>query len=135
MCAVKGLPIPADDSAPYCVARANLPVDRLEEFHRHLVKDAEALVIQSDLWLGKRVRVLDGTCVTAADTKENQETLPQPTSQKPGCGFPVARILARFCLATGMITHWLTGHWYQHELSLLPQLLEHFSAGEVLLGD
>ena len=135
LCAAKGLPVPADDSAPYCVARAKLPVERLEEIHRHLVQGAEDLLIQRDLWFERRVRVLDGTCVTAADTQENQEVFPQSSSQKPGCGFPVARILACFCLATGMITHWLTGHWYQHELSLLPQLLEHFSAGEVLLGD
>jgi hypothetical protein len=70
-----------------------------------------------------------------ADTPENQAIYPQSSTQKAGCGFPVARILASFCLATGMMVHWVTGHWYQHELSMLASLLESFEAGEVLLGD
>jgi hypothetical protein len=133
--AAQGLPAPSDDSAAYCVARAKLPVERLEEIHGQVVQDAQGVVRQGDLWCGKRVRVLDGTCVTMADTPANQAAFPQASVQKAGCGFPVARILASFCLATGMILHWVTGHWYQHELSLLAALLERFEAGEVLLGD
>ncbi len=34
-----------------------------------------------------------------------------------------------------MITHWATGTWYQHELSLLTQLLDQLARGEVMLGD
>jgi hypothetical protein len=135
LCACQGLPAPADDSAAYCVARAKLPAERLEQIHRHIVREAQGLVRQGDLWCGRRVRVLDGTCVTMADTPQNQAAFPQASVQKAGCGFPVARILASFCLATGMIMQWATGHWYQHELSLLAALLENFGAGEVLLGD
>ena len=135
LCAAQGLRAPTDDSAAYCVARAKLPVERLDEIHRQLVQDAQGLVTQGDLWCGRRVRALDGTCVTMADTPENQATYPQSSTQKAGCGFPVARVLASFCLATGMIMHWVTGHWYQHELSMLASLLESLEAGEVLLGD
>ena len=135
LCAAQAQPLPGDDDGPYCVARAKLPVERLDQIHRHLVQDAQGLVRQADLWIDKRVRVLDGTCFTMPDTQENQTRFPQPSSQKPGCGFPVARILACFCLATGMVLHWVSGHWYQHELSLLPELLENFGPGDVLLGD
>ncbi|MBX3734407.1 MAG: IS4 family transposase [Verrucomicrobiae bacterium] len=135
LCTSQGLPAPTDDRTAYCMARAKLPVERLEEIHNQVVQDAERRVTQGDLWCGRRVRALDGTCVTMADTPENQAVFPQSNTQKPGCGFPVARILASFCLATGMMVHWVTGHWYQHELSLLASLLECFSAGEVLLGD
>jgi len=135
LCTSQAQPVPADDDGPYCVARAKLPVERLGEIHRHLVQDAQGLVRQADLWCGKRVRVLDGTTVSMPDTPKNQVAFPQASTQEPGCGFPVARILACFCLATGMIMHWLSGHWYQHELSLLPLLLETFGKGEVLLGD
>lgn len=62
-----------------------------------------------------------------ADTPKNQALFPQASVQKPGCGFPVARILASLCLASGMILQWVSGHWYQHELSLLADLLEGFS--------
>lgn len=135
LCSAQGLPAPTDDSAAYCGARAKLPVERLDEIHRQVVQDAQGLVTQGDLWCGRRVRALDGTCVTLADTPENQATFPQASTQKVGCGFPVARILASFCLATGLLVHWVTGHWYQNELSLLASLLESCGQGEVLLGD
>lgn len=135
LCTAQGQPVPGDDDGIYCTARAKLPVERLDQIHRQVVQAAQALVTQGDLWCGKRVRALDGTCVSMADTPENQEVFPQPSTQKPGCGFPVARILASFCLATGMITQWITGHWYQHELSMLAPLLESFCVGDVLLGD
>jgi hypothetical protein len=35
------------------------------------------------------------------DTIENQKAYPQPSSQKPGCGFPIAKIGVLFSLATG----------------------------------
>lgn len=135
LCVSQGLPAPTDDDTAYCGARAKLPVERLDEIHRQVVQDAQGRVTQGDLWCGRRVRVIDGTCVTMADTPKNQATYPQPNTQKAGCGFPVARILASFCLATGMILHWVTGHWYQNELSLLAALLESLDGGEVLLGD
>ncbi len=135
VCTSQGLPAPTDDSDAYCTARAKLPVERLDAIHRHVVQDAQSRVRQGDLWCGRRVRVLDGTCVTMADTSKNQAAFPQATVQKPGCGFPVARILASFCLASGMILQWVTGHWYQHELSLLEALLDSFGADDVLLGD
>jgi hypothetical protein len=94
------------------VARAKLPVERLDEIHRQVVQDAQALVRQGDLWCGRRVRVLDGTCVTMADTPKNQAAFPQANVQKAGCGFPVTRILAGFASyrpndAVG------AGHWYK----------------------
>jgi hypothetical protein len=130
-----GLRAPSNGSAAYCLARAKLPVERLDEIHRHVVREAQSRVTQGDLWCGRRVRVVDATCLTMADTPENQAVYPQISGQKPGCGFPAARILASFCLATGMLMHWVTGHYYQNELSLLATLLEDFGRGEVLLGD
>ncbi len=128
-------PPPADDTGPYCTARGKLPLDRLDSIHQDLLQDAQSLITEGDLWCGHRVSVLDGTCFTMADTPENQALYPQPRVQKPGCGFPIARLLAFFCLSTGLIRTWITGHWYQHELSLLPGLLESLRRGEVLLGD
>lgn len=135
LCSSDNKPVPADDSAPYCVARAKLPIDRLEAIHQDLVRNAQDRILQRDLWCGHRVTVVDGTCFTMADTPENQQAFPQQRVQKPGCGFPIARLLAFFSLATGMITQWVTGNFHQNELGLLPQLLESFRLGDVLLGD
>ena len=42
-----------------------------------------------------------GATVTLADTEENQATYPQPSSQKPGLGFPICRVVGLFCLGSG----------------------------------
>ncbi|HQK76666.1 MAG TPA: IS4 family transposase, partial [Candidatus Hydrogenedentes bacterium] len=49
------------------------------------------------------MKVFDGSSVSMPDTEANQERYPQPTTQKPGCGFPVMRIVAGFSLATGAV--------------------------------
>lgn len=135
LCSSEARPIPADDTPAYCTARSKLPIDRLQSIHDDLVQNARTHIVQRELWCGHRVCVVDATCFTMADTPENQKSFPQQSVQKPGCGFPIARLLAFFCLSTGMITHWITGHWRQHELNLLPKLLQYFRPGDILLGD
>jgi hypothetical protein len=127
--------LPSEHTGPYCTARAKLPLERLDLIHREIVRDAQEQAPQRSLWQGRRVYAADGTCLDMPDTPANQKAYPQQNVQKPGCGFPILRLLAFFCLATGMMTHWACGTWYQHELSLLPGLLARLSAGDVLLGD
>jgi hypothetical protein len=112
-----------------------LPLERLHDIHEGLVREAEAAVAAKDLWCGHRVLVADGSTVTAPDTPENQAVYPQQSVQKPGCGFPIIRIVALLSLATGLLTAWATGHWHQHELTLLQQLWDYLRTGDVLLGD
>lgn len=127
--------IPPDETSPYCQARGNLPIQRLEEIHQAIVSEAEAAMAQKDLWCGHRVRVVDASTLTLPDTPENQKLYPQQSVQKPGCGFPIMRLIGLFNLATGMLTGWVTGHWRQNELVLLQELWEQLRPGEVLLGD
>jgi len=54
-------------------------------------------------WCGRRVRVLDGTTVLMSDTAENQAEYPQHSNQKPGCGFPIAKMVVLFSLVTGAV--------------------------------
>src|SRR4029077_18105791 len=87
------------------------------------------------LWCGHHVLVADGSSVTAPDTPANQKAFPQQSVQKPGCGFPIIRLVALLSLATGMLTAWATGSWSQHEIGLLQTLWEHLRPGDVLLAD
>ncbi len=73
--------------------------------------------------------------LTAPDTPENQAAYPQQKVQRPGCGFPILRLVALFSLATGMIGGWVTGTWVQHELLLFQQLWDWLRPGQLLLGD
>lgn len=45
--------------------------------------------------------VFDGSTVSMPDTPLNQSMYPQPPKQKPGLGFPLARIGVLLSLATG----------------------------------
>jgi hypothetical protein len=90
------------------------------------------------LWHNRRVRVVDGSTITMADTPENQAEYPQLKSQKPGCGFPIARILVVFSLSVGTVLEAAIAK-YQGKLtgenSLFRQLHDMLSAGDVVLAD
>jgi len=107
----------------------------MDEIDRAVVTDSQEAIAVKDLWCGHRVTVVDGTTATMADTPANQKVYPQQSVQKPGCGFPILRLVAFFCLATGMLTAWTTGHWQQHEVVLFQGLWDYLRAGDVLLGD
>lgn len=126
---------PPDQDSPYCQARGSLPLERLQEIHDHLCAEAQEGVADRDLWCGHHVVVVDGSSVTAPDTPANQKAFPQQSVQKPGCGFPILRLVALLSLTTGMLTAWATGPWSQHEVGLLQTLWDCLRPGEVLLAD
>ena len=135
LCKNAGCPLPPDPDSPYCQARGSLPLERLQEIHDGLCAEAQEAVPTKDLWCGHHVLVADGSCVTAPDTPANQKAFPQQKVQKPGCGFPIIRLVALLSLATGMLTAWATGSWSQHEVALLQTLWDYLRAGDVLLAD
>lgn len=100
-----------------------------------MLSEAQEALAGRDLWCGLAVQAVDGTTLTAPDTPENQAAYPQQKVQRPGCGFPILRLVALFSLATGMIGGWITGTWVQHELMLFQQLWEWLRPGQLLLGD
>jgi len=128
-------PLPPDEDSPYCQARGSLPVERLQQIHDALCTEAQQALATKDLWCGHPVLVADGSSVTAPDTPANQKAYPQQSVQKPGCGFPIIRLVALLSLATGMLNAWAIGTWSQHEIGLLQTLWEHLRPGDVLLAD
>lgn len=134
-CQAGGQVAPPNTTSPYCQARANLPLERLEQIHHRVVREADQIVASGQLWCGRRVWVADGTTVTAPDTPENQARYPQQSVQRPGCGFPIIRMVALLGLATGMLAGWATGNWHQHEVTLLQALWDYLRPGDVLLAD
>ncbi len=82
--------------------------------------------------------MFDGTTVTMPDTPENQQAYPQIGSQKPGLGFPIARIGALTSLACGAIVNLGFCQYAgkgQGEVSLLRRLWHVLHPGDVLLAD
>ncbi|MDP2816538.1 MAG: IS4 family transposase, partial [Rectinemataceae bacterium] len=79
--------------------------------------------------------IVDGTSVSMPDTPENQKEYPQPSGQKKGCGFPVARILAVFSLASGAIVKFASSSLRSGEQTLFKGLMHVLSRGDVILSD
>jgi IS4 transposase len=125
-----------DSSSPgtsaYCQARLRLPWDLLPRLRCALAARAERA---RELWRGFCVKVVDGTGITLPDTLKNQRAYPQPGGQKPGCGFPLLKLVGVFSLATGALLDYAKGHKHQHELGLLQRLLDTFKAGDLVLAD
>jgi len=116
----------------WCQARARLPWDILPRLRCAAAAHAEKA---AQLWHHLRVKVIDGTTASLPDTAKNQRAYPQPGGQKPGCGFPVLKLVGVFSLATGVLLDYAKGNKHQHELNLLQKLLDQFKAGDLVLGD
>jgi hypothetical protein len=76
--------------------------------------------------------------VTMPDTRENQKAYPQVYNQKPGLGFPIARLGALISLACGAVVNLGFCQYAgkgQGEVSLLRQLWDSLRPGDILLTD
>jgi hypothetical protein len=127
-------PISEGDSA-YVQARLRLPKERLEKAMSATAQTADRRVGQGGQLQGRPVKVVDGSSTQLADTLPNQQRYPQPSSQKPGCGFPVMKFVVLFSLCSGAILHLVCGSLHQHDLRLLRDLWEDLKKGDILLGD
>jgi len=125
----------SSSTAAYCKARRRLKLEDLQGVHTLLVTNTQRHVTIRNLWCGRHVKVVDGSSVSMPDTEANQECYPQPSGQKPGCGFPVMRIVAVFSLATGVLLDVAKAALSVHERTLFHRLWDGFSAGDVLLAD
>ena len=119
-------------TSAYCQARRRLPWDLLPRLRCALAARADRAC---QLWHGLRVKVIDGTGATLPDTQKNQRAYPQPGGQKPGCGFPLMKIVGVFSWSTGVLLDYAKGNKHQHELALLRRMLDSFKSGDLALAD
>jgi len=101
--AARGLPPASPDTGGYCKARQRLPESLLPRLVRETADRLGRDIPQSWLFHGRSVILVDGSAVSMPDTPENQAAYPQPSIQKAGCGFPVARVVVLIALATGAV--------------------------------
>ena len=119
---------PATDTSAYCTARRRLPLLWLCR-----IRDAlAARLCPSDT---PRLLVLDGTSVTLSDTPELQKRYPQMGNQKPGCGFPILKLVGLFCLQSGAWLATAKSHRRIHDLPLSKRLHDHLRAGDTVVAD
>jgi Transposase DDE domain len=122
----------------YCQARQRLPLEMITTLTRQTGRLLSQKALAQWLWRGRAVKLVDGTCISMPDTPHNQGRYPQPSTQAPGVGFPLARLVVVICLATGVALDAAVGPHSgkgSGELGLVRRLLEGFSPGEVMLAD
>ena len=122
------------DSA-YCQARARLPLELFEKLLARVAGRLRPAIDDAGRGRGHRVFPVDGSGVSMPDTRELRAHFGQPSNQTPGCGFPVARLLALFHAGTGMILEVLIGPLCTHDMSGVAKLHPRLRGGDVLAGD
>jgi hypothetical protein len=133
-----GEPPCSANTGAYCIARGRLPEGFLARLVRQTGHALHAGADQAWHWKGRVVAMFDGSTVSMPDTPGNQAEYPQPRSQQPGVGFPLARIGVLFSWAVGSVLDMALcpfsgkGH---SELGLLRCVWDNLAAGTVLLTD
>ena len=126
------------ETGAYCQARKRLPEEFFSCIARLVGKALDDQVDPTWLWKGRPVYMFDGTTVSMPDTAENQTAYPQVYNQKPGLGFPIARVCTIMSLSCGAVLDMGISRYAgkeQGELSLLRNMWDILSPGDILLTD
>ncbi|MGH8859245.1 MAG: hypothetical protein ACREXG_14660 [Polaromonas sp.] len=133
-----GQPSSSLNTAAYCEARKRLPTAIALELGSLLGRQLESMAPKAWRWQGRGVKLFDGTSVSMPDTPSNQAAFPQSRTQKPGLGFPMARIGALIGLASGVVLGYqvtaLRGKG-SGEQSVLHGLMDKIEPTDIVLAD
>jgi hypothetical protein len=131
------VPCSADPSA-YAKARGRLPEGVLARLTRTTGRHVYDQAPAAWRWNGRPVKVVDGTTVSMPDTPANQKEYPQANTQRPGVGFPIARLVVLFALAVGTALDAALGRYQGKrtgETALFHTLHDNLEPGDILLAD
>ena len=133
-----GMPPCSPDTGGYCKARQRLPETLLPRLVRETADGLQDNAPEAWLFHGRRVVLADGSTVSMPDTPENQAEYPQHSLQKPGCGFPIARIVVLISLATGGVLDAAIGAGkgkLTGEMALIRSMHGRLKPGDIVLAD
>jgi hypothetical protein len=134
----QGQSVSALNTGSYCDARKRLPITLPVTLGTLIGERLESMTPSAWRWQGRPVKLFDGTTISMPDTPSNQRAYPQSREQKPGLGFPIARIGALIGLSSGAILGYQVAACEGKgtgEQSLLANLLDNLNADDVLLAD
>jgi hypothetical protein len=134
----RGLKCCSAETGAYCTARERIPEEACLQLVRETGCTVDEQASREWRWLSRRVVTVDGSTITMPDTADNQAEYPQLSSQRRGCGFPIARIVVVFSLAVGTVLDAAIGKYQGKqtgENSLFRTLYETLRADDVVLAD
>ena len=126
------------NTGAYSQARQRLPEGVLPRLTRHVGGALLQSLPSAWRWKQRNVKVVDGTTVSMPDTPANQADYPQPSHERPGLGFPLARLVVVFSLGVGTVLDAAVGPFAGKrtgEPALFRRLHACLEPGDVLLAD
>jgi hypothetical protein len=121
--------------AAYCKARGRLPLTVLQSLLQRVGAALRPIMNGAGRWRQHRTFHIDGSAFSMPDTTELQKEFGQPGGQRPGCGFPVAHLLALFHADTGFLVKILAAPLRTHDMSQAALVHPELKEGDVLIGD
>ena len=122
-------------ASAYCQARMRLPLPVFEQLLRSVSHAVQHEPLDEGRWLGHRTFWADGSSFSMPDPPALQAYFGQSGRQLPGCGFPVAHLLALFHAGTGLVVRMLAAPLRTHDLSQVVELHPDLHPGDVLVAD
>jgi hypothetical protein len=122
-------------ASAYCQARSRLPLalfDKLFDCVNAGLADERKT---TGTWRGHRTWLLDGSSFSMADETVLQKFFGQPGNQKPGCGFPVAHLLALFHAGAGFLQRTVIAPMRTHDMADASKMIPELDEGDVLVAD
>jgi hypothetical protein len=133
-----GLKPCSEDTGAYCKARQRLPLSLFQRLVHHTGDRLQKQAPESWRFHGRIVKIVDGTGCSMPDSAANRREFPLPGGQKPGVGFPMARVLVVLSLACGAVLTAVISRCrgkQTGECAALRSLHDQFQPGDIVLGD
>lgn len=133
-----GLAACSSQTGAYARARKRLPESLLAKLTQSTGTELERSAPDGWRWLGRVVKIFDGSTISMDDTPENQKAFPQSRQQAPGVGFPIARIGVLFSLSVGTVLDLGFRRFagkFQSELAIFRDMLKQLDPQDVVLSD
>jgi Transposase DDE domain len=116
-------------------ARARLPVKLWRRLFDCVSLQSQRLSGQYDKWMGYRVVLADGTCVSMSDKPELFKAFGTNNGYHGRGKYPLARIVT-FCLANTMtVINYAIGRYNQSETTMMFSIIKSLKKGDLLLAD
>ena len=122
-------------ASAYCQARSKLPLDLFGLLLTRLCTAAQSHISDEGRWHGHRTFFVDGSGCSMPNIPALQQAFGQPTEQRPGCGFPVARRLGLCHAGTGVLLKLVVAPLLTHDLAHVQAVHPTLQVGDVLVAD
>ena len=122
-------------ASAFCQARTRLPLVVWQQLLRRTAAVCDQTTDDEGRWRGHRTFLVDGSSLSMPDTPALPEYFGQPSGQRPGCGFPVAHLLALFHAGTGFLLEVCAAPWPTHDMAQVAAVHATLRPEDVLGGD